>query len=621
MDPHNKIRVLIVEDDMSAAEMMRTLLERQLPADVSIAPDSASAMEKLEHEDYDVVTVDYWLDKESGLELLEDINEGEDNPPVVVVTSCNQAHLAARSFELGAAGYVVKDYSLPRLLSEAVRDAISKAAAARARDAIDKERSATSVVVNELDEIFFVTDMSGRLTSWNRKLREVTGLDDGELHLRDATSFFLGSDARLLSASLFPAGKESKVVLSLGVPSNDGGSVPHEFTAMLLRAGGGRTVGICGLGRRLDGTGPADRSGALPTHELHDLTAEIIIRVDENNTLSFVNEEAARFWGAHEAQMLGTDIYDLIHPDDFEKLKDAWLRAVAERRSLTGVVTHLKTARGWRYLDWNAVPIFDGRDGYEGFQVTGRDITERELTERFLRQVNRALDEYAHTVSHDLRGPLSAIMLAADTLRLLLEHGDEPDATVDEMARIISENAENAGALVRSMLDLAERAQLPQHVEELDVGELVARISRELAPELAGRGVSVVVDDDLGRLVGDATQVYQVFSNLMTNAVRHSDREDGGRLEVRYLGDDGGCHKYLVRDNGSGIPEDDIYDVFKPFFKGGGSSGHGIGLAVVEKTVKLYGGFVRAYNDEGACFEFGLRDYVDAPEPQKPSAS
>jgi len=278
-------------------------------------------------------------------------------------------------------------------------------------------------------------------------------------------------------------------------------------------------------------------------------------------------------------------------------------------------------ARGWRYLDWNAVPIFDGRDGYEGFQVTGRDITERELTERFLRQVNRALDEYAHTVSHDLRGPLSAIMLAADTLRLLLEHGDEPDATVDEMARIISENAENAGALVRSMLDLAERAQLPQHVEELDVGELVARISRELAPELAGRGVSVVVDDDLGRLVGDATQVYQVFSNLMTNAVRHSDREDGGRLEVRYLGDDGGCHKYLVRDNGSGIPEDDIYDVFKPFFKGGGSSGHGIGLAVVEKTVKLYGGFVRAYNDEGACFEFGLRDYVDAPEPQKPSAS
>ena len=169
MDPHNKIRVLIVEDDMSAAEMMRTLLERQLPADVSIAPDSASAMEKLEHEDYDVVTVDYWLDKESGLELLEDINEGEDNPPVVVVTSCNQAHLAARSFELGAAGYVVKDYSLPRLLSEAVRDAISKAAAARARDAIDKERSATSVVVNELDEIFFVTDMSGRLTSWNRK--------------------------------------------------------------------------------------------------------------------------------------------------------------------------------------------------------------------------------------------------------------------------------------------------------------------------------------------------------------------------------------------------------------------------------------------------------------------
>lgn len=66
---------------------------------------------------------------------------------------------------------------------------------------------------------------------------------------------------------------------------------------------------------------------------------------------------------------------------------------------------------------------------------------------------------------------------------------------------------------------------------------------------------------------------------------------------------------YLVRDNGPGIPERDMEDVFLPFHKGANSTDTGIGLSIMDRVVRLYGGEVRAYNDGGACFEFTLPVY------------
>jgi signal transduction histidine kinase len=121
------------------------------------------------------------------------------------------------------------------------------------------------------------------------------------------------------------------------------------------------------------------------------------------------------------------------------------------------------------------------------------------------------------------------------------------------------------------------------------------------------------VGDRLGHVVGSPTHFYQLFSNLIRNCIKHC-RSDRPVLNVRRLEEAGiGVHRYLVRDNGEGIPEADLEDIFTPFFKGK-SGGTGIGLATVEKIVNLYGGEVRAYNNNGACFEFTISDYSQ-PEP------
>jgi signal transduction histidine kinase len=103
------------------------------------------------------------------------------------------------------------------------------------------------------------------------------------------------------------------------------------------------------------------------------------------------------------------------------------------------------------------------------------------------------------------------------------------------------------------------------------------------------------------------THVYQVFANLVRNAIKYNDSEGAeiGIYPVHAAGDSENW--FHVRDNGSGIPEEDLDNIFTPFFKG--ETGEtGIGLSIVEKILRIYHGDIRVYNDDGACFEFTFRD-------------
>jgi signal transduction histidine kinase len=108
----------------------------------------------------------------------------------------------------------------------------------------------------------------------------------------------------------------------------------------------------------------------------------------------------------------------------------------------------------------------------------------------------------------------------------------------------------------------------------------------------------------MGLVRARPTHVYQLFSNLIANGVQHNDTTTP-QLSLTLQQSGGGMVNYLVRDNGSGIPEELLGRVFMPFAKG--ESGQtGIGLTIVEKIAGVYGGRVKAYNDDGACFEVSL---------------
>lgn len=252
----------------------------------------------------------------------------------------------------------------------------------------------------------------------------------------------------------------------------------------------------------------------------------------------------------------------------------------------------------------NQLPIGGGR-----LFVFIRDITDKKRAELQLLKVNAELDAYAHTVSHDLRSPLAAIALGCGLMRESQQSGSA-DEIVEEAGLFVdsvSRSLNNCYALIGDLLVLAEAGQQPGETVEVDIGDVVARVAEERAGDIDAKGIELRVGDGLGTIDASPTHVYQVFSNLINNAIRHND-SSSPVIEVSFLGVDGdGGRRYLVRDNGSGIPDSDLERVFFPFFKRGDQSDTGIGLATVEKIIRVYNGEIRAYPDGGACFEFSFR--------------
>ncbi len=236
------------------------------------------------------------------------------------------------------------------------------------------------------------------------------------------------------------------------------------------------------------------------------------------------------------------------------------------------------------------------------------DKKHRDLTDELVAS-NRELEGFAHTVSHDLKGPLTGMLLGAEVLgRLLGQMGlAEGNKDIAQALDVIEKTIWRSTYLIDDMLALAEAGREPVDISEVDVSDVVDSVLEENASACTEKGVMVVVSKDLGRVTASPTQIYQVFSNLVRNCIKYCDNKKPV-ISIERVSNGGRNHKFLVRDNGSGIPPEIVNHMFEPFFKGVGG-GTGIGLATVEKIVTTCGGGIRAYNKEGACFEFTIKDY------------
>ena len=260
--------------------------------------------------------------------------------------------------------------------------------------------------------------------------------------------------------------------------------------------------------------------------------------------------------------------------------------------------------------DFNAMTgqLKEYRDGLER-KVADR-TAELAHANRELALLNLELEGYARTVSHDLRGPLSNIGVS---VQLLAEASGQPDvealrSEAIETSSLIDRSLKRSYALIDDLLALARASQMPAEIEDVEVTDLVSEILAEQRPEMEKRGIKLEVDADLGRVRAGRTHMYQLFSNIIANGVRHNDAAEP-LLRIQHMQDGSeDVHCYSICDNGTGIPPEDLENVFIPFFKSGTGADTGIGLAIAQKVITVYCGEIRVYNDDGACFEFWLRD-------------
>lgn len=330
-----------------------------------------------------------------------------------------------------------------------------------------------------------------------------------------------------------------------------------------------------------------------------------------------VNPAFAATLGWSEAEFLARPFTELIHPDDVaatlaevEKLKTGAPTLHFENRYRCKDGT-------WRWIGWKAQPFLS-----EGLlYCSGHDTTERreaaaaiqalnrQLEERAgqLEEVNRELEAFSYSVSHDLRAPLRHIQGYADML--LTAAGAQLAERPRRYLETIRQAGEDMGRLIDDLLAFSRvgRVELRRHPVALNL--LVDEVSQGLELTLQGRAIEWEIAV-LPQVHGDPALLRQVLANLIGNAVKYTRGRTPARIEIG--GEVRGTEAVLfVRDNGAGFDEryaHKLFGVFQRLHRADEFEGTGIGLATVRRIVTRHGGrtWAEGHVDRGAVFYFTL---------------
>lgn len=264
----------------------------------------------------------------------------------------------------------------------------------------------------------------------------------------------------------------------------------------------------------------------------------------------------------------------------------------------------------------------------------GVDITERKLAdierEQLLRReqsarleaedATRLKDEFLATVSHELRTPLNAIIGWIH----LLKTGQLDEEAATRAVESIDRSAQSQSQLINDLLDVSRiiSGKLRLEMRTITLLSVVEMALDTVKPAIQAKGITLEVDLDaeVGSTAGDPDRLQQVVWNLLTNAVKFSNK--GGRISVR-LERSGSNALLTVQDDGVGIDPQFLPFVFHPFRQGDGGStrkhpGLGLGLAIVRQLVELHGGRVRVASPgkgKGSLFTVTLPVRISGEEP------
>jgi signal transduction histidine kinase len=259
-----------------------------------------------------------------------------------------------------------------------------------------------------------------------------------------------------------------------------------------------------------------------------------------------------------------------------------------------------------KFLEVTVTPLPGGARA-----VLLRDVTEQRKTERSLRKANEELEHCIGAIAHDLRSPLVGLLGFSRLLRQ--DYEDSLDQTGHHFLDRIEQGARTMEALIHDLLELARIGESGERPVLVDPREVLHQLSAELKPRLESCGIELVLPSALvSRMYFDRSRMYQVFSNLIGNAIDHMGPRRDARIEVE-IDEDERQHEITVSDNGRGIDpahHERIFEVFQSIgTRSDGRRGTGMGLAIVKKIVERRGGRIRVESELGT----GTRFYVTLP--------
>jgi len=328
-------------------------------------------------------------------------------------------------------------------------------------------------------------------------------------------------------------------------------------------------------------------------NNIHD--SVMILDFDKNILL--VNPAMCRAFGLNARTAVGKPVTDVINQPD--------LLALVSRPDQTDP------------LQYYEVSFPDGRVGNAQFnpiQDVGFAVTMQDIT--YLKEVDRARSEIVHTVSHDLRSPLTSVIGYTE----LVERAGELNDNQRDFLHRIQESIRHITSLINDLLDLGSvEADFDTRREFVQPDAILRYTLDMLQGQIRSKKLKVNVDiaSSLPAIRVNPIRLRQVLDNVVGNAIKYSN--NGGEVNVSVMAEDDQII-LNVRDNGPGIPPADQPHVFDKFYRGSNISeqvtGSGLGLAIVKTIVDNHRGRIWVESAEGRGSSFFIVLPVNAEPAQ-----
>ncbi|NLH81093.1 MAG: PAS domain S-box protein [Phyllobacteriaceae bacterium] len=350
--------------------------------------------------------------------------------------------------------------------------------------------------------------------------------------------------------------------------------------------------------------------------------SDIVTGHDGDGSIVFVTPAVERVLGVSPDAIRGDGLFHMVHVGDRPAYLTALSEAAAHGRNATVEfrvrLDDDETGRHrWVWLELRCRPL-DARDPLVGAAkvvAVTRDVTERKAQEEELLRA-REIDEEASfaktrflaNVSHELRTPLNAIIGFSEMLSAEI-FGPLGDPRQREYVELIHESGKHLLQVVNDILDMSkiEAGTFDVVPEPFDVCSLLDGVRQLMTLQAEERGLRLALDlqPRLPELLADRRACKQILINLMSNAVKFTDRGGTVTLGARVEGD---AVAFFVRDTGIGIAEKDIQRLGTPFVQADSGydrrhEGTGLGLSVVKGLTRLHGGTMKIESrlGEGTC--------------------
>jgi signal transduction histidine kinase len=276
-------------------------------------------------------------------------------------------------------------------------------------------------------------------------------------------------------------------------------------------------------------------------------------------------------------------------------------------------------------LETSATPVLGADDQLIGYRGTDNDITRRKQMEseigdlyqkeksqrKILQEEAEVKNLFINVLAHELRNPLTAIVVSSD----MLQDGDDLQLEIrGKLATNINTSAKLLTKRLEELLDLARysKGAIELKKQRLDLLEYLCQVAARFSPTLEKRAQTLQLDipHDIGSAIIDESRLEQVIINLLSNASKYSLEKSeislrAGRVKTRFF--------IEVIDHGMGIAPEDQFKLFMPYYravKNQGIAGIGLGLAISKKIVEAHGGQISIISQVGKGSTFR----VEIPE-------